>query len=398
MIKRSSTLKASLIRLGLLSVAIGVLGVFPAAAFATTPPNDDFASAQDLGGATSTSVSGTNLYATAEFGEPDHAGYWALSSVWYQWTAPTDGVFRLKTCGSDFDTVLAVYRGPTVDALGRVASSDNFCGRRSSVKFGANSGTTYRIAVDGADGEQGSIALELAPAVPPSNDAFADAVDLGSGLTASASGTNLDATAAPGEPPHFRDRRAATSVWYRWTPAVDRRVQIDTCGSHLDTVLAVYTGSAVGGLSQVGNDDDSCGRRQSRVDFDALTGETYWIAVDGYRGDEGSIELALRPSNQFDLEKPELDQERGTAEFVIDVPNPGVLELARTEKLRAAVASADAAGEVRLSVIPTRQASVGLDKHGRVRANAQVTYAPEGGKPSIEKRQITLIKRAPAEE
>jgi hypothetical protein len=375
-------------------MAAGVLAALPASApAATTPPNDDFVNAQDLGPGTEASVSGANLYATAEFGEPDHAGYWALSSVWYRWTAPADGVYRLRTCGSDFDTVLAVYRGPTVDALGRVASSDNFCGRRSSVKFGADSGTTYRIAVDGVEGEQGSIALELAPAVPPSNDAFADAVDLGTEVTASASGTNVDATAEPGESAHYRDRRARASVWYRWTPAVERRMQIDTCGSHVDTLLAVYTGSALGALSQVASDDDSSCRRQSQVDFDALTGETYSIAVDGYRGDEGSIELALRPSNEFDLANPERDEEHGTAEFVIDVPNPGSLELTGTDKLKPAVARVEAAGETTLAVVPRGPAKEALNERGRVTVKAEVTYTPEGGEPSTDKRRVTLIKR-----
>jgi hypothetical protein len=162
-------------------------------------------------------------------------------------------------------------------------------------------------------------------------------------------------------------------------------------------VLAVYTGAAVDALTRMGSDNDSC-RDQSRVEFDATAGEAYSIVVDGYGGGEGSFRLALRPSNQFDLDKPELDEEQGTADFVIDVPNPGVLELARTEKLRAAVASADAAGEVRLSVIPRGQASVALARHGRVTANAEVTYTPEGGKASIEKRQVRLIKRAAVED
>jgi hypothetical protein len=158
-------------------------------------------------------------------------------------------------------------------------------------------------------------------------------------------------------------------------------------------MLAVYTGSAVDALSQVGSDDDSSCRSQSQVDFDALTGETYRIAVDGYRGDEGSIELALRPSNEFDLANPERDEERGTAKFVIDVPNPGTLELAGTKKLRPAVALADAAGEVELPVVPRGPASAALDRWGRVRTKAHVTYTPEGGESNTETRYITLVKR-----
>jgi hypothetical protein len=394
MIKRDSTLRPRiLIRLGLLAIAVAIIAAFPAPALATPPPNDDFADAQDLGSAPGASVSGTNRYATAEFGEPNHHGYPALASVWYRWTAPTNGVVRLNTCGSNFDTLLAVYRGLTVDRLGRVASSDDFCGSQSSLKFGTVAGTTYRIAVDGYAGQQGSIALELAPAVPPSNDAFADALDLGSGLSATASGTNLDATAELGEPAHYPDVPAAASVWYRWTSPADRSVQIDTCGSDFDTVLAVYRGSALDALDGVASDDESCRRYRSRVEFDAEAGEIYRIAVDGYRGAEGSIELALGLSNQFRFGKIQRDEERGTAELAVSVPNPGDLKLARTGQVKGADASAEAAGHVTLAIIPRGAARATLNDDGRVTVKAKLTYTPEGGEPTTKAKRITLIKR-----
>jgi len=380
-----------LIRLGLVSIIVGISAALPAAALATPPPNDDFANAEDLGVGSSASVSGTNRFATAEFAEPDHHGFLALTSAWYRWTAPANGVVRLDTCGSDFDTVLAVYRGPAVDALGRVASSDDSCGFQSRLRFGTTSGTTYRIAIDGKFGDQGSINLEMRPATPPPNDDFANAFDLGTGATASASGTNLDATAEPGEPAHWLAPEA--SVWYRWTAAADRKIQIETCGSDFDTVLAVYMGPVLGALSSVASNDDSC-ELQSRVQFDAAAGESYRIAVDGFGEVEGSIEFALRPSNQFRFGKPERDRKLGTAELIINVPNPGVVQLARTPQVRGAVTSTEAAGEVRLTVNARGDARRVLMKRGRVKVRASVIYSPEGGDPRTKSKSVTLIKRA----
>lgn len=114
----------------------------------TGSSNDNFASSLVISGASGT-VTGSNVGATAEVGEPDH---WDIArfSLWYQWTAPISGNIVFTTSGSSFDTVLAVYRGNAVNALTFVANNDDFNGATTSrVSFSAVSGTTYRIAVDG---------------------------------------------------------------------------------------------------------------------------------------------------------------------------------------------------------------------------------------------------------
>jgi lysophospholipase L1-like esterase len=150
------------IRLAPLCVALGIVAAFPASALADPASNDDFANAQNLGNGSTASASGTNLDATAEPGEPDHNRIPATASVWYRWTAPADGEVRIDACGSDFDTVLAVYTGSALHALTPVESNDDSCGWQSEVAFDATAGVTYRIALDGVFGDRGSIELELA--------------------------------------------------------------------------------------------------------------------------------------------------------------------------------------------------------------------------------------------
>ena len=58
-------------------------------------------------------------------------------------------------------------------------------------------------------------------------------------------------------------------------------VTLDTFGSNYDTVLGVYTGSAVNALSQVDCNDDSGGVRASQVSF-ATDGSLYYIQVGGF--------------------------------------------------------------------------------------------------------------------
>ncbi len=136
---------------------------------APPPPasNDNFANAQTISGC-SGSVTGTNLNATKETGEPNHANGGGTRSVWYQWQAPSSGSVTMTTAGSGFDTVLAVYTGTTVNALNLIASNDDASVQphitTSSVTFPANAGTIYQIAVDGfnndgSGGDEGPIKL-----------------------------------------------------------------------------------------------------------------------------------------------------------------------------------------------------------------------------------------------
>jgi hypothetical protein len=126
------------------------------------PPNDAFAAAVPLSGEKIT-VSGTNVGATKETGEPDHASDVGGRSVWYGWTAPVSRPVEIDTDGSDFDTTLAVYTGAAVDALSEVASNDDRAGDTlaSRVRFAAEAGTTYLIAVDGFRGDAGAFTLNV---------------------------------------------------------------------------------------------------------------------------------------------------------------------------------------------------------------------------------------------
>jgi hypothetical protein len=128
------------------------------------PPNDAFADALPLAGVTG-SAGGSTLGATKEIGEPPHAGQGGGASVWYRWEAPATGPFTMRTAGSSFDTLLAVYRGGSLAGLSAVASNDDATGGvlTSEVTFDASAGTVYRIAVDGYGGEAGAMALAVTP-------------------------------------------------------------------------------------------------------------------------------------------------------------------------------------------------------------------------------------------
>ncbi len=129
----------------------------------------------------------------------------------------------------------------------------------------------------------------------PFNDDFADRARLvGSVITVRSS--SREATSQAGEPAHAG--RLNRSLWFSWTAATGGPVAIDTRGSDGDTQLAVYTGSALGSLTRVAdNDNGGDGFLSSRLSFNATTGTTYQIAVDGTTAGLVVVNLASSAAN-----------------------------------------------------------------------------------------------------
>lgn len=140
----------------------------------------------------------------------------------------------------------------------------------------------------------GAQTLYGAPGFVPANNNFASATTiLLSGTSAQVAGSNVMATKEAGEPNHAAGEAGGRSVWWRWVAPGNGRTTVTTQGSNFDTLLAVYTGSAVSALTSLGSNDDVTRGvvRTSSVAFDAVGGTTYYFAVDGWSGRFGVIQL-----------------------------------------------------------------------------------------------------------
>lgn len=259
---------------------------------APVPVNDSFALGSILAGR-SGSLTGNNLRATKQAGEPDHGGTVGGRSVWYRWTAPEDGLASFDTFDSNFDSVLAVYAGTVVSALTPLGDNDDVdrTTRQSRVTVRVTGGQLYRIAVDGFRTDSsfqraGDIHLAWDFALGGGNDHFAEA-QLLQGRSGRVTGENRSATKETGEPRHA-DGRGGASVWFKWTAEADGEVTFDTLGTTFDTLLGIYTGDAVAALTLLASDDDIASGRSvytSRARYAAKAGQTLFVAVDGYRGE-----------------------------------------------------------------------------------------------------------------
>jgi hypothetical protein len=129
---------------------------------------------------------------------------------------------------------------------------------------------------------------QASPPPPLANDNFSAATVV-SVLPAHYTLDTSGATTESGEPLTCGSASMGKTVWYRFTPAAPTTVAVSTAGSGFDTMVAVYTGGALGALTQVACNDDFGGTLQSRVTFAAAAGTTYQVQVGGYGGASGSL-------------------------------------------------------------------------------------------------------------
>jgi alpha-tubulin suppressor-like RCC1 family protein len=126
------------------------------------------------------------------------------------------------------------------------------------------------------------------PTAPPGND-FADRVTI-VGTNGVVGGTNRFATKEAGEPNHG-GKAGGKSVWYTWQAPGNGIATFRTQGSVFDTLLGLYTGSAVSNLTTIASDEDLGGFFTSEVRFNAVAGTSYHIAVDGFANGAGEFIL-----------------------------------------------------------------------------------------------------------
>jgi hypothetical protein len=171
----------------------------------------------------------------------------------------------------------------------------------------------------------GSIGLVLgAPAVPPPNDNFADAILISGD---SATGNNEAATKQTGEPrtvqtlENTRSTLGGHSIWWKWVVPHNAQYTIRTGdkdavdpSSTFDTQLGIYTGTSLSNLVEVASNEDHPDffGGLSQVSFRATAGRTYYILIDGKQGELGtaylyivrtrfSLTVAIAPENSAQL-------------------------------------------------------------------------------------------------
>jgi len=128
---------------------------------------------------------------------------------------------------------------------------------------------------------------------------------------------NGAATKEPGEPRHANNA-GGKSVWWKWTAPASGTATVSTLGSSLNTLIAVYTGTAVDALSAA-----IASSINRPLFFEATAGVEYEIVVDGFNGTSGNIELAVfiqtAPEADLRLTSPAVTAD-GTFQVLVEGP------------------------------------------------------------------------------
>jgi len=207
----------------------------------------------------------------------------ASNTLWWRWTAQEDCKVTFRTLGSKhiegdpLDTVMGIYTYS--DGAFTIVGEDDDVDNddpTSSVTFVATAGETYYICVGGCgSSETGEIQLNWI--FRPVNDDMEYAIPI-SGPEGNVTGVNSNASVVASEPLRHTNEVYHT-LWWKWTAPGNGRVDLytpdctDGLGNFFDTLMGVYTRSAGGTISTVG-ENGSYG-----VSFDATAGETYYVCV-----------------------------------------------------------------------------------------------------------------------
>ena len=247
-------------------------------------------------------------------------------SVWYKYTAADATRLRLRTTGTQFDTVIAIYTG-SVDENNKVVrnslqevacNNDDTSDTTSDMGFTPVPGTTYFIEVAGNSDAGGSLLFEVNVFPAPANDLVenayivtpdTDPLRLGAFLV-----TTPDGTVAA---PFAQDTTGATatddatascglnlggSVWFVYTDDITSEtpetVVFQTFASDYDTAMTIYTADPnnEGSFIEEACSDDVGVNEGSRLtlggegdDVALVEGQTYTIRISGYFGETGNL-------------------------------------------------------------------------------------------------------------
>lgn len=236
-----------------------------------------------------------------------------FKDVWYSFTAIGDGVLNVETCGTSWDTRLAIYGAsfPGLDGcpsegislIGLLACNDDSCGFQSKVSVNAKAGHVYKIRVGGFNGFSGEGTLKVG--FTSAGQQCFNPIPVSNWQNTLVLGTTLDNTAGNDDSPCAAGDTVAE--WYAFENTCgseNAKITISTCNAatNFDTVLAVFKDS-INGCTAVPvacNDDSTLpgcqidgANRKSSVTFFMSPGAVYFVRVAGYQGATGNFGLSF---------------------------------------------------------------------------------------------------------
>lgn len=246
---------------------------------------------------------------------------------WFLYTATASGVATVSNCRASImapggapligqNTAVVAWDSSVCPPTTRIACSDSApnCpgANESEVVFSVIAGQSYYVQVTNGPASNvpisGFIAIVEMPPIPGD--------DCGSALPGTVgviSTSNIGATTTPGVGAACTLGSATNEIWYTIVPTCSSSMQVTTCGmtgTLSDTFIAVYDACPTLGGNETACDDNNdsggpcVGSARSSVTVSTIPGNTYYIAVGGRNGGQGTFDLTIRCKLQHQWSQP----------------------------------------------------------------------------------------------
>jgi len=265
---------------------------------AQPPPNDKFADATALSG----NVEGVAFSNVDASREPFDYGPNDAKSIWYTWTAPSTGLYKIRATAASGTWFTPVARAFTIadpHYLRQISGDPILLGNASVSQFEASEGETYWLQIDGLDSQMGTGTFGIRLISPPDNDLLENARELPSQAPLTFSGTTEDSSLERGETGY--SSYTTGSVWFHWTPPVSGTYAIThSTRNLLGPITMVYTGTSIGSLVSAKSPGSS--HHPEKFVFDGIAGVSYLFNVQAFVNQgqfQSSIEPVSCPANDL---------------------------------------------------------------------------------------------------
>jgi PKD repeat protein len=261
---------------GLIFLSPGIISVL-----AQAPANDDFDGATVIPNLPFTDTINTTEATMA--GDDPGFGCWytQTNSVWYAFTPDNDMWLQTDTVGSSYYTSLGVFTG-TRGNLSPVASNCS----SGATQFQATGGVTYYFIINSwsngggpypSPSTGGDLVFHVSEIPTPANDNLVNATVISALPFSEQVDTNW-ATTEMGEPtPTCGGGFIQKTIWYAFTPATSASYTANISFNYGIAALAVYTGTSLNSLVEIGCRSDWIWWGPLRVTVKMEPGTTYYF-------------------------------------------------------------------------------------------------------------------------
>lgn len=224
-------------------------------------------------------------------------------TVWATFVAPQTGKMFIGTDGTQYDTVLTIYKSTATTANEVGCNNDAGSGNKSVVFFNMQAGVRYYVLIGRLqssapiDSSNNEVTLSFSsndeytrPYVIPSSGSYNNVQE----VIELASSDVITTCAYTNSHSH--------GVWYSFKPTTSRVYEFNTFGSSYDTLIAIYRASDYSPVLNGCNDDVNTvgdALRQSRIRPTLVANTRYIIFVAKYGvaspAENMTLNLTVRP-------------------------------------------------------------------------------------------------------